>query len=159
MVRIDLPSDQCALFRKYLRRAGRREIGGVLMGEQIAIDHFRVVEFSVDELSGSDAHFVRTPEAHRAALDGFFQRTGADFRRFNYLGEWHSHPSFSVNPSIEDMSTMLNLVHGERDIEFSALIIVRLQYYLSLDASALMFVRDRQPIKVALTRPQLVTWF
>jgi hypothetical protein len=36
MVTISLPSDQRARFRTCLRRAGRREIGGILMGEQVA---------------------------------------------------------------------------------------------------------------------------
>src|SRR5690242_569809 len=104
MIIISLPSSQRARFRKSLRQAGRREIGGILMGEQVAPDHFRIVDFSVDEKTGTAAHFVRSPEHHAAALDEFFQRTGSDYRRFNYLGEWHSHPSFPVRPSTEDVA-------------------------------------------------------
>jgi len=158
MIKIALPEDQCALLRKHLRRSGRREIGGVLMGEQIDIDHFRVVEFSVDDHSGSAAHFVRSPEAHQSALEKFFERTGSDYKRFNYLGEWHSHPSFSVNPSVEDVHSMQGLVNGERDIDFSALIVVRLRYFVALEAAAYMFIRNRAPEAVSLTRPAKVRW-
>jgi len=121
------------------------------MGEQVAPDHFRVVDFSVDDTTGTAAHFVRSPEHHAKALDRFFRKTGSDFKRFNYLGEWHSHPSFSVRPSQEDIMSMQNLVNGERDIEFSALLIVRLRYFLRVEAAAHMFVRGAVPRKVALT--------
>jgi [CysO sulfur-carrier protein]-S-L-cysteine hydrolase len=150
MITISLPSDQRTRFRKCLRRAGRREIGGILMGEQVAPSHFRIVDFSSDKTTGTTAHFVRSPDRHAEALESFFRRTGSDFRRFNYLGEWHSHPSFPVWPSQEDMTSMQSLVDGERDIEFSALVIVRLHCFLLLDAAAYMFVRHSGPYQVAL---------
>lgn len=151
MITISLPGEQRARLGRCLRRAGRREIGGILMGEQVAPDHFRVVEFSLDETSGTAAHFVRSPEHHCAALDDFFRRTGADYRRFNYLGEWHSHPSYPVRPSSEDAASMQDLVDGERDIDFSALLIVRLRYYLRLEAAAYMFVRRGSAHRIVLT--------
>lgn len=151
MVTISLPSDQRAQFRKCLRRAGRREIGGILMGEQVEPDHFRIVDFSVDETSGTAAHFVRSPDHHAEALERFFRRTGADFKRFNYLGEWHSHPSFPVRPSQEDTMSMQSLVDGERDIDFSALVIVRLRCFFLFEAAAYMFIRHSRPGYVKLT--------
>jgi [CysO sulfur-carrier protein]-S-L-cysteine hydrolase len=150
MITISLPSDQCALFRKFLRRAGRREIGGILMGEQIGPYHFRVIEFSVDVTSGSPAHFVRSVEHHAIALEAFFRKTSADYSRFNYLGEWHSHPSFPVQPSTEDLASMQGLVDGERDIDFSALLIVKLRYYTLLETEAYMFARGSLPRRVSL---------
>ena len=151
MVTISLPSNQRARLRKCLRRAGRREIGGILMGEQVAPDHFRIVDFSVDDKTGTAAHFVRSPEHHAEALESFFRRTGSDFKRFNYLGEWHSHPSFTVRPSQEDITSMQSLVNGERDIDFSALMIVKLRCFFLVEAAAYMFVRRAAPGSVALT--------
>ena len=148
---ISLPSDQRIRFRKCLRRAGRREIGGTLMGEQVAPDHFRIVDFSIDETTGTAAHFVRSLDHHAKALESFFRRTASDFGRFNYLGEWHSHPSFPVRPSQEDMMSMQSLVDGERDIDFSALVIVRLRCFFLLEAAAYMFIRDRAYARVGLT--------
>lgn len=152
MVTISLPSDQRTRFRNCLRRAGKREIGGILMGEQVAPDHFRIVDFSVDATTGTAAHFVRSPDHHAEALATFFQKTGADFRRFNYLGEWHSHPSFPVRPSQQDLMSMQSLVDGERDIDFSALMIVRLRRLLFLEAAAYMFIRRGTPGPIALTQ-------
>ncbi|WP_210528504.1 Mov34/MPN/PAD-1 family protein [Rubellimicrobium arenae] len=151
MITISLPSEQRARLSGYLKRAGRREIGGILMGEQVAPDHFQIVEFSVDPVTGTAAHFVRSPEHHSAALGEFFRRTGADYKRFNYLGEWHSHPSFPVRPSSEDVASMQGLVDGERDIDFSALLIVRLRYWLMFEARAYMFVRQSPSRAVSLT--------
>lgn len=121
------------------------------MGEQVAPDHFRIVDFSVDDKTGTAAHFVRSPEHHAEALESFFQKTGSDFKRYNYLGEWHSHPSFPVRPSQEDIMSMQSLVHGERDIDFSALMIVRLRYFFRVEAAAYMFVRHAAPGEVVLT--------
>src|SRR5262245_2536321 len=86
-----------------LRRAGHREIGGVLMGEHIGDDAFRVADMTVQRSGGSQTCFVRRPHEHKRALDRFFERTGGDYARFNYLGEWHSHPSFAPVPSGTDL--------------------------------------------------------
>ncbi len=120
------------------------------MGEQVAPDHFRIVDFSVDDTTGTAAHFVRSPKHHAEALNTFFRKTGSDFKRFNYLGEWHSHPSFPVRPSHEDLMSMRGLVEGERDIDFSALIIVRLRCLLLLEAAAYMFIRNGACARVEL---------
>lgn len=147
-MKIELPSAVRRRLRGHLRAAGFREIGGVLMGEQLRIDHFRVVDFTVDAITGSRAHFVRSTEQHQIALDDFFARTNSDYRRFNYLGEWHSHPSFPVNPSATDVSSMNDLVNGERSIDFAVLLILRLDWYVHLRNSASLFVRGQQPQKI-----------
>jgi proteasome lid subunit RPN8/RPN11 len=152
MITINLPPEQRARLRGLLRRAGPREIGGILMGEQIAPDHFRVVDFSADETTGSAVHFVRNSEQHTQALESFFQQTNCDFRRFNYLGEWHSHPRFPTLPSYEDIGSMQSLVNGERDIAFACLLIVRLRGYFFLETSARMFIRNGAMLPVEVTR-------
>jgi proteasome lid subunit RPN8/RPN11 len=133
-----------------LRRSGHREIGGILMGKQIAPGHFRIVDFSVERESGSPVHLVRSPEHHHSALEEFFQRTGADYCRFNYLGEWHSHPSFPVRPSPEDVQSMTDLVQGESDITFAALLIVSASYVPPLGARLLHVARHHAQQEVAL---------
>jgi proteasome lid subunit RPN8/RPN11 len=42
--------------------------------------------------------------------------TGHDFSRYNYLGEWHSHPRFGLYPSADDVSaknTVMEIVRRE----------------------------------------------
>lgn len=139
-------------FAKKLRRAGQREIGGVLFGEQLAPNEFKIIDFSVDSVTGSAAHFCRSPEHHNTALEGFFAKTGNDYRRYNYLGEWHSHPRFPVHPSNQDQHSMIELVHGERSIQFAVLLIVRLDWFCSLKASAFMFSRNHRPENILLEK-------
>src|SRR3984893_9755667 len=123
-------------FRSALRKAGKREIGGMLFAEQLNPNHFSIIDFSLDAFSGSHAAFGRDPGSHQTTLDQFFERTGGDFQRFNYLGEWHSHPSFSVHPSIEDIGTMTDIVENQSsEITFAILLVMRLRLRLWLDYS------------------------
>lgn len=144
-----LPREVRKRMQKAVRRAGRREIGGVLMAEQLAAGHFRLVDFSVDSQSGSAAHFVRSVEHHQDALSAFFERTGTDYERFNYLGEWHSHPNHLPVPSGEDVRSMLGLIQGERDIPFALLLIVRAGWR-RLACSATLFMRGASYSPVAI---------
>lgn len=134
--------------RGALRAAGSREIGGVLMGEQIAPGHFRVVDLSIDSQTGGRAHFVRSSEAHAEALSAFFHETGHQYDRFNYLGEWHSHPRFAVTPSTQDVASMIDLVEGEREMEFAVLLIVRLRWWRRISCSCTLFCRSANPSPV-----------
>lgn len=145
-MQIELAPDIEGRLRKNLRAAGRRETGGILFAEQMAPGRFRIVDFSVDLYSGSHTTFRRDPRLHQEALNAFFDRTGRDFARFNYLGEWHSHPSFSVHPSLEDVATMTELVTAERStITFAVLLIVRLRFLFWVDHSLTIFARGHAP--------------
>lgn len=151
-MRVEIAPDVRTTLRRALRAAGRREIGGVLMGEQIEPGHFRVVDLSIDNETGSRAHFVRSPESHADALDAFFQRTGNEYHRFNYLGEWHSHPRFAVTPSVQDAGSMIELVHGERGIEFAVLLVVRLDWWGWIASSCTLFRRGHKPSAVEIVK-------
>jgi [CysO sulfur-carrier protein]-S-L-cysteine hydrolase len=145
-MRIDLPLAVETRFRSALREAGTREIGGMLFAEQLKPSHFSVIDFSLDAFSGSHAAFRRDPGSHQKALDEFFERTGRDFQRFNYLGEWHSHPSFSVRPSAQDLQTMMDIVQNHNLIvSFAVLLIVRLRLKFFVDHSVTIFARDQVP--------------
>ena len=133
-----------------LRAARSREIGGILMGEQLAPGRFRLVEFTVDRQTGGRAHFVRDAAAHAQALQDFFRRTHADYSRFNYLGEWHSHPCFPPIPSLPDEESMRDLVHGERDIDFAVLLIVQARWRKRIECSATLFRRNTGPAPVTI---------
>lgn len=149
-MKVEIHKDVKATLRRALRAAGRREIGGVMMGEQVEPGHFRLVDLSIDAQTGGAAHFVRSPEAHAEALEAFFNRTGYQYDRFNYLGEWHSHPRFPVTPSVEDAAAMMELVHSERGIDFAALLIVRLDWWRWIASSCTLFRRDLHPSTVEI---------
>jgi integrative and conjugative element protein (TIGR02256 family) len=132
-----------------LRAAGRREIGGVLLGEFVKPGTFKIAEITIQRTGGTFGHFVRDPKLHEKAIEHFFERTGRDYERFNYLGEWHSHPSFSTRPSRSDVRSMYRIV-SEPSVgaNFAALIIVRLAALAKLQMSACVF-RPGQPVTEA----------
>lgn len=110
-----------------LRQARRREIGGLLLGEHLGGELFSVADFSVQRSGGTHSDFTRNPEEHKAQLDRFFAETGNDFARFNYLGEWHSHPSFEPIPSGTDIQTMQSIVEDPAvGVNFLVLLVCRL---------------------------------
>jgi proteasome lid subunit RPN8/RPN11 len=123
----------------------------VLVGEHVTNDLFRIVDISVQLSGGTAAHFIRDPEHHRAFLTDFFSRTRHDYKRFNYLGEWHSHPKFEPLPSGEDFVTMLDLVGDpEVGVNFAVLIIARLHRWGRLELSATLFRSGVMPEPISV---------
>ncbi|ANT54477.1 Mov34/MPN/PAD-1 family protein [Mesorhizobium amorphae] len=126
-MKVALAADQTERLLAALERAGVKEIGGQLFGEQLAPSDFRVTELTVQSRPGTFARFI--VDLLQAAKDAirFFDRTEHRYTRYNYIGEWHSHPSFAVQPSGTDAATMRQLV---RDAQFAGtfavLMIVRL---------------------------------
>lgn len=149
-MKVEFPNPLRDRMRKALSQARRCEIGGILMAEQIEAGHFRLVDFTIDEVTGGAAHFVRSVEDHRGALSGFFERTASDYGRFNYLGEWHSHPNHLPIPSSTDIASMQELVRGEREIPFAMLLIVRAAWWRRMLVSATLFQRDRAPERIEI---------
>lgn len=144
-MKVKFPFDLRKRMAQTLAKAGRREIGGVLMAEQLEPGSFRIVDFSTDSVTGSAAHFVRSVEHHEKTLNEFYERTGADYSRFNYLGEWHSHPNHVPLPSSVDIASMEQLVYSERNIPFAMLLIVRKGWWRRIVCSANLFQQNCAP--------------
>ena len=126
-MKLVLPSAQVTRITGAVRKAGRREVGGVLMGEHIGPDEFRISDLTIQQHGGTFATFVRLVDSMVAPLRAFFARTGHDYARFNYLGEWHSHHSFHLSPSRPDHQAMLQIVSDKAvGANFAVLLIVRL---------------------------------
>jgi [CysO sulfur-carrier protein]-S-L-cysteine hydrolase len=146
-----LSRDILEQFEKALRTGGSREIGGLLFGEHIGGETFRVVEISVQLKGGTFGDFMRDPLVHQQQLQSFFERTGEDHIRFNYLGEWHSHPSFPPVPSSKDVATMTSLLTDPKvGVNFLVLLILRRRAMWGLEMSATSFraAHDPAPVRV-----------
>ena len=131
-----------------LKKARRREVGGMLMAKQIEPGMFSIVDFTIDEFTGSANQFLRSPDRHRAALDDFFSRTGNDYSRYNYLGDWHSHPNHSHLPSSIDILSMQDLLEEERGINFAILLIVKRGWLRRFFCSAMLFRQNEEPFNI-----------
>lgn len=110
------------------------------MGEHVRDDVFRVVDISVQRTGGSQGHFVRDPVSHESQLRSFFNRTHGDFTRFNYLGEWHSHPMFAPVPSETDCRSMQSIIDNPGvGANFVVLLVVKLAGHTKIEGTAMVF--------------------
>lgn len=137
--------------RRELKRAGSMEIGGLLLGEHVREDIFRVVEITAQHDGGSHVGFMRFPQQHNEQLQSFFCRTGQNYTRFNYLGEWHSHPCFEPTPSTMDLQTMQSMASDPAvGANFMVLIVAKLAHDHGLECSATVFQEGLIPLSVPL---------
>ena len=142
MLTLILPPEQHELLLAALRKAGWREVGGILMGEHVGPNLFIVREMTVHR-RGAFASFVRRIEDAMGRLRAFFQQTGHDYTRFNYLGEWHSHPAFAPYPSRTDDLSMLQIVLDEAvGANFAVLLIAKLGLAGALIATVHTYLPD-----------------
>ena len=136
-----------------LEKAGTKEIGGVLMGEHIGEAEFRVVDLTIQKQRGTFAFFVRLVTDAVTSLQRFFKQMGYNYKKFNYLGEWHSHPSFPPTPSSTDIQSMLEIV-TDTDIgaNFVILLIVRSKDAQEIEATATAFLPDSSYVECKLIK-------
>ena len=140
-----------------LEKAGSYEIGGVLMGEHIDKAEFRIVDLTIQEQFGSIAFFIRLVADIVKPLKGFFKRTGYNYRKFNYLGEWHSHPSFPPVPSQKDIQSMQEIVtDSDTGANFVILLIVKIKKAQEIEATATVFFQDGQFFKCELIKEKSI---
>lgn len=142
-MRLLLPSRISLQLIEALSVGGGREVGGILMGEHVAAGTFRVVEITVQRKCGTFASFVRRAEAFFGPLTEFFRVRNCEYTRFNYLGEWHSHPSFALHPSAKDNQSMLEIVQDPNvGARFAVLLLVKLNTGGALQHSAHVYKAD-----------------
>jgi proteasome lid subunit RPN8/RPN11 len=155
VIEVVLPANVASKLRRELRRAGDREIGGVLAGEDLGGGRFLVADLSVQRSGGGVAHFLRDPGAHRRFMRRFLARTGNDYTRFNYLGEWHSHPSFPAMPSGTDLRQMQELIDERgQSATFLVLLVVKLGRGGEIEATAHAFRRGARLVQARVAREE-----
>jgi len=150
-MKVRIPTFVVETLTRELKAARGREIGGVLVAERLGGDEFLIADLSVQRSGGSSVFFERDPAEHQAFLTDFFHRTGHDYARFNYFGEWHSHPNVDAVPSVKDVLSMQEIVMDPAvNTPFAVLLIARRRLFRGLDLSATEFRPDRVPSPAAL---------
>ncbi len=140
-MQILLPDGVGQKLTKALKAAGNREIGGILMGEHILENVYRVKDLTIQTHGGTSVSFMRVMQGVFRPLQHFFHGTDYNFTRFNYLGEWHSHPAFAPQPSSLDSQTMWEIVEdSEVGANFAVLMIVRLDGAGSLEGTTTVYL-------------------
>lgn len=152
MVEIVIPGQLRDRLQEALRAGGDQEIGGVMMGECIEPGLFRLADLTIQGDTGGVASFVRGLTSALVALRRFFLQTRANYARFNYLGEWHSHPLFTTAASDRDIESMIEIAKDPSvGANFVALLIVRLDQVRGLQAQASVFWPDGSYERASLT--------
>lgn len=156
-MKILLPREIEQRLRIALRSAGDQEVGGILMGEHVADGIYRVQDLTVQFQGGTLVSFVRSIREALGPLRRFFKMSGRRYAQFNYLGEWHSHPSFSLQPSGFDLETMWEIA-GDQQVgaNFVVLMIVRLSSKGILEGTVTVFLPDRQAFRAQLVLDEAV---
>ena len=107
-----------------LNKYGDFEIGGILIGRKLGEDNFEIVDASIsdEDKRFSLTSFIRgTKKSERLLKQHFGKGTGY------YIGEWHSHPKFSLSPSLADIRTMMGILHDPSyGVSFVILLIVHI---------------------------------
>lgn len=103
--KINIPVNIIGLIREFCKSAKHCETGGILIGRYSA-DHTTAIISEVsppppDSRSGH-SWFQRGNKGLRQLLVKHWQGT----ERLFYLGEWHYHPLFVPEPSIQDQQQM-----------------------------------------------------
>lgn len=145
MLTLILPPEIVTLLEQVLSHAGRREIGGVLMAEHVGVNEFVVRDITIHR-RGTFAWFLRRIEEAWVALYRFFEKTRRDYARFNYIGEWHSHPSFEPAPSRQDHRSMYEIISDTSvGANFVVLVIVKLDTSGELVGTAHTYLPNGSP--------------
>lgn len=145
-LKLRLPPTVIKKLKTELRAARSREIGGVIVGEFIGNDTFRVEDISVQRDGGTAVHFLRDPVQANTFIKEFTAKHANDYERYNYLGEWHSHPSFLPVPSGEDVETTQGLVESpEVGVNFLVLLICKRTFWRGLQMSVTLFRKGVRP--------------
>jgi hypothetical protein len=150
MLTLILPDDLSDRIKTALRKAGHREIGGILMAEHVGMNTFSLTDLTIHR-RGTVASFVRRIEEALGFLRAFFHHTNHDYIRFNYIGEWHSHPCFEPEPSLKDDASMREVVGDETiGANFVVLLIVKLGPDGELRTSVHTYLPNGDRIRAAL---------
>lgn len=145
-MRLLVPPEIAKQLTDALKQAGRREIGGILMGEHVGMDTFLVKELTVQRKRGTFASFIRIVEEIIAPLRTFFENTKHNYTRFNYLGEWHSHHSFSLSPSRQDHEAMNSIVSDpDLGARFIVLLLIKLNESGHLESTVTVYQPNNAP--------------
>lgn len=112
------------------------------MAEHIAMNEFVVRDATVHK-RGTLASFLRTIEEALAGITRFFDKTRHEYTRFNYIGEWHSHPRFEPLPSLTDHESMRRIAcDSTMGTNFVVLLILKLDVSGSLIGSVHTYAPD-----------------
>jgi len=101
--RFQIGVDALRIMRQYIQdESDKPEAGGVLLGRHLSTSDDVIVDLVTSPMEGDlqeRYRFFRSRRRHQQALDSAWQESGGTC---TYLGEWHTHPERTPNPSFTD---------------------------------------------------------
>jgi integrative and conjugative element protein (TIGR02256 family) len=155
MINVILPNHIEETIKQELKAAGSSEMGGVLMGEHVNEGTFRIIEVTIQRHGGTVITFIRDiKRSLQQSIRDFFNKTNHHYTKFNYLGEWHSHPSFELIPSFQDQESMMKIVNDPAvGANFAVLFLVKLNEG-KVEGAISLFVPGKSLIQGNLLREE-----
>lgn len=94
------------------RRHRPLEAGGLILGLRKGL-YLHVVEITRPQAwdRQSATRFHRSPKGHRIAAFKHWRKSG---EKMDWIGEWHSHPGFSLSPSSIDIRNWHDIVRKRK---------------------------------------------
>lgn len=151
-MKIILPKKIEKKLYKVIYDSKSNEVGGILMGEYQSDDEYHIVDCTFQKAKGTVFSFIRLVTEIVNPLKKFFKNTNHNYKKYNYLGEWHSHPSFSLQPSNTDMESMWEIVNDPTtNANFAVLIIFQINHEnKNLNGNAMVFLPEHKMIQAEL---------
>lgn len=149
-INFKVTSEVEAKIERALRKSGDFETGGILIGRKVEDNSFEIVDVSVSDEDNkfSIASFIRGVKKSDLLLRKHFKRKSG-----YYIGEWHSHPKFSLSPSRQDVATMLGILADDNyGVTFSILMITKMNNNM-LDYQGYFFHEDLNKVIVLEQSP------
>lgn len=138
-----IPHQIAKEWKNSLKKAGNNEIGGVLFGEHVGESDFRIVHATKQAGGGGHSYFRRKGSVARREINRISAEYGDHYERFNYLGEWHSHPNAPAIPSTKDELSMQSLlIDPDTSANFLVLIIMQLTQDEVIEISAIAYLKS-----------------
>lgn len=138
-LQITIDDDLLNLLEREARRFYPNEYGGILIGKYSEDQMNVVISETILSVAKnlSQSKFERSVDL--AKLVTFYNQ----FPKLIYIGEWHSHPNASCNPSITDLKAMFEIAtHEEVLIENPILLIISI-YEKSFDFRFYVYCEEK----------------
>lgn len=114
IITIIIPKRLRILIHSYVKKYSPNETKGALFAKKINDETFEVEDVYLEPNIGTFS-FVKlyNNKMYRRFCKQYFDKHKGEYHLHNYIGDWHSHPLFSCNPSYYDIQEV------ERDLEKS----------------------------------------
>lgn len=103
-MKILIKDDVKRLLYDSIKKAGDKEIKGACFARYINDEYFEIEDIYISEIKGTKFFSnLIINNKYKKFVNSYFKKHNFDFTKHNYIGDWHSHPSFSCEPSSYDI--------------------------------------------------------